>query len=92
MKISRGEPADRFPLKGLDTDKNAIRRIKAGRRFVTDIELVIIAKVLKVDSEHLLKLKGAFCNVPFLLHTGWEYVSRSAGQGIGRMVPSGRRR
>lgn len=35
-------------LHGLNVDKNAIQRIEAGKRFVTDIELVYLADVLKV--------------------------------------------
>ena len=45
--ISQRELADRLQLSGLDIDKNAIQRIEAGKRFVTDIELVVIAQVLK---------------------------------------------
>lgn len=39
---------------GLDVDKNASQRIEAGKRFVTDIEIVYLAKVLKVSYEDLL--------------------------------------
>ena len=31
---------------GLDVDKNAVQRIEAGKRFVTDIEIISLAKVL----------------------------------------------
>ena len=41
-------------MAGLDIDKNAIQRIESGQRFVTDIELKVIAKVLKVDYRELL--------------------------------------
>ena len=34
--------------------KNAIQRIESGERFVTDIELRILAKVLDVSYEELL--------------------------------------
>ena len=46
--------ADMFQLAGLDIDKNAIQRIESGQRFVTDIELKIIAKVLHVTYQELL--------------------------------------
>ena len=36
---SQRELADILQLKGLDVDKNAIQRIEARKRFVTDIEL-----------------------------------------------------
>ena len=51
---SQRELADALQLLGLDVDKNAIQRIEAGKRFVTDIEIVYLAKVLKVSYEDLL--------------------------------------
>lgn len=41
-------------VEGLDLDKNAVQRIESGKRFVTDIELKVITKVLKVSYEDLL--------------------------------------
>ena len=52
--ISQRQLADKLQLMGLDIDKNAIQRIEAGKRFVTDIELVHFAKVLNVSYEKLL--------------------------------------
>lgn len=46
--------ADMLQIEGLDIDKNAIQRIESGKRFVTDIELKIIAKVLNVSYSDLL--------------------------------------
>lgn len=46
LKISQCEIADRLQLTGLDVDKNAIQRIECGKRFVTDIELIALSKVL----------------------------------------------
>lgn len=54
MKLSQRELADRLQLHGLDVDKNAVQRIEAGKRFVIDIELVVIAKVLDIDLDKLL--------------------------------------
>ena len=54
MKISQRELADRLQLAGLDIDKNAIQRIECGKRFVTDIEIVFLAGVLKADYKDLL--------------------------------------
>ena len=56
-KISQRGLADKLQLLGLDIDKNAIQRIECGKRFVTDIELVAIAKVLDVSILHLLQNK-----------------------------------
>ncbi len=41
-------------LEGLDLDKNAVQRIESGKRFVTDIELKVLAKVLGVSYQELL--------------------------------------
>ena len=38
----------------LDIDKNAVQRIESGKRFVTDIELTFIAKVLNLSYDQLL--------------------------------------
>ena len=54
MKISQRELADRLQIYGLDVDKNAVQRIEAGKRFVTDIELIAFANVLKVEIHELL--------------------------------------
>ena len=51
---SQRELADALQLLGLDVDKNAIQRIEAGKRFVTDIELVYLAKVLYVTYDQLI--------------------------------------
>ncbi len=47
--------AEKLQLNGIDIDKNAIQRIECGKRFVTDIELVVFAKVLNVTVMDLLK-------------------------------------
>lgn len=46
--------ADRLQIAGLDIDKNAIQRIEAGKRFVTDVELVYFSEVLNISYEMLL--------------------------------------
>ena len=55
MGISQRELADQLQIAGLDIDKNAIQRIEAGKRFVTDIELKIISKVLKISVSDLIE-------------------------------------
>lgn len=47
--------ADMLQRAGLDVDKNAVQRIESGQRFVTDIELRIIADVLGVSCDELLR-------------------------------------
>ena len=55
LNISQRILAEKLQLSGLDVDKNAIQRIECGKRFVTDIELVVIAEVLNVSLNDLLK-------------------------------------
>lgn len=52
--LSQRALADKLQLCGLNVDKNAVQRIEAGLRFVTDIELVVIREVLNVSFEELL--------------------------------------
>ena len=54
MGKSQRQLADALQIAGLDVDKNAIQRIEAGKRFVTDIELVYFSRVLNVTYDALL--------------------------------------
>ncbi len=54
MGKSQRQLADMLQIAGLDIDKNAVQRIEAGKRFVTDIELVYLAQVLHLSYEDLL--------------------------------------
>ena len=58
MKISQRKLADRLQIAGLDVDKNAVQRMESGQRFITDIEMVYLAKVLNCSFEDLLGLKA----------------------------------
>ena len=53
-KTSQRAFADLLQMAELDLDKNAVQRIESGQRFVTDIELRHIAKVLNVSYQQLL--------------------------------------
>ena len=53
-RLSQRALADRLQLLGLDLDKNAVQRIEAGKRFVTDIELKAIAEAFGVSVSDLL--------------------------------------
>lgn len=55
LKISQNQLAKLLQLNGLDIDKNAIQRIEAGKRFVTDIELVILMRVLNFSVDEILQ-------------------------------------
>ena len=52
--MSQRALAERLQLYGMDVDKNAIQRIECGKRFVTDMELVLLARALEVDVKVLL--------------------------------------
>ena len=56
MGKSQRQLADALQLLGLDVDKNAIQRIEAGKRFVTDIELIYLSKALDVSVDTLLNI------------------------------------
>lgn len=53
-KTSQRKLADLMQMEGIDIDKNAVQRIESGQRFVTDIELKALVKVLGVRYEDLL--------------------------------------
>ena len=52
---SQRQFAEMLQREGLDLEKNAIQRIESGSRFITDVELKILAKVLRVTCDELLK-------------------------------------
>ena len=54
MEKSQRQLAELLQLAGLDVDKNAIQRIEAGKRFVTDVEITYLSKVLGLSYEELL--------------------------------------
>jgi transcriptional regulator with XRE-family HTH domain len=51
---SQRQFAEMLQIAGLDMDKNAVQRIESGERFVTDIEIKVIAQVLNVSFDDLL--------------------------------------
>jgi len=54
-RLSQRELADGLQLLGLDLDKNAIQRIESGKRFVTDIELLALARFFDCSCDALLR-------------------------------------
>jgi len=54
-KTSQKKLAEILQLSGLDVDKNTIQRIESGARFVTDVELKMIAEALDISYEELLE-------------------------------------
>ena len=59
--ISQRKLAKMMQLTGYDLDHHFIRRIENGERFVTDLELVALAKVLEVSVNDLLD--GCYHNI-----------------------------
>ena len=53
-KVSQRAFAEKLQLEGIDLDKNAIQRIECGKRFVTDIELKALARILHTTADDLL--------------------------------------
>ncbi|MBP1580626.1 MAG: helix-turn-helix transcriptional regulator [Oscillospiraceae bacterium] len=51
--ISQRQVADDLAELGLVVDKNAIQRMESGQRFITDIELITIAKYLEIPINDL---------------------------------------
>ncbi len=66
-KWSQNRLASMLQIRGLNVDKNAIQRIEAGKRFVTDIELIYLSEVLAVPLDDLLdrEKSGLFLGKPF---------------------------
>jgi len=52
--LSQRKLAKRMQLAGYDVDHHFIRRIENGERFVTDMELVALSKVLNVSIADLI--------------------------------------
>lgn len=53
-ELSQRELADALQVTGLDIDKNAIQRIEAGKRFVTDIEVLAFSSFFDMTPNELL--------------------------------------
>ncbi|NBJ91350.1 helix-turn-helix domain-containing protein [Parablautia muri] len=55
-KMSQSELAAKMQTEGIILERDSISRIEIGTRFVTDYELMIFARVLKVNIEWLLTI------------------------------------
>ena len=58
MRLSQRQLSEKLQLLGMDVDKNAIQRIEAGKRFVTDIEIIYLSRALKITVHELLGLQA----------------------------------
>lgn len=55
QKLSQSDLAAKIQIEGVTMERDSISRIEHGTRFVTDYELKIFARVLKVEMEWLLE-------------------------------------
>jgi len=55
QRFSQADLAARMQVEGVVLERDSISRVEIGTRFVTDYELKIFAKVLKVKLEWLLE-------------------------------------
>ena len=53
--LSQRKLAQKIQVMGYDVDNHFIRRVELGQRFVTDIEIDILARALNVSYEELMK-------------------------------------
>ena len=53
LKINQADLAARLQVAGITMKRDSVSRIEIGTRFVTDYELVVLAKVLGVSMEWL---------------------------------------
>lgn len=54
LRLSQADLAARMQINGVTIEREAISKIETGDRFVTDYELMVFAKVLKVSVEWLI--------------------------------------
>ena len=52
--LSQRALAERLQIFGLDIEKNAIQRMESGQRFITDIEMVYLARALDKSLDELV--------------------------------------
>lgn len=53
LKITQEDLAARLQVEGITMERDSVSRIEIGTRFVTDYELVVLARVLNVSLEWL---------------------------------------
>jgi len=58
MGLSQAQLAAKFQVAGWDLSRDIIARIELQTRCVTDVELIELARILKVPTDALLGTKG----------------------------------
>lgn len=54
MRLTQDDLAARLQVEGVTIERNSISRLETGTRFVTDYELLVLSKILKVSVLWLL--------------------------------------
>ena len=54
MRLTQADLAAQMQVQGVTIERDSISRIEIGTRFVTDYELLILSRILKVTLEWLL--------------------------------------
>lgn len=62
-KISTRQLSDYLRRNGLNWDKNAVNRAESGMRVVSDIELVMLLKIIKLTEKRYKNLQYLACMV-----------------------------
>ena len=57
QRISQSDLAARLQIEGVILERDCISRIEIGTRFVTDYEIIVLAKCLRVSTLWLLGLE-----------------------------------
>lgn len=57
QRISQSDLAARLQIKGVILERDCISRIEIGTRFVTDYEIIVLAKCLRVSPLWLLGIE-----------------------------------
>ena len=57
QRISQSDLAARLQIEGVTLERDCISRIEIGTRFVTDYEIIVLAKCLRVSPLWLLGLE-----------------------------------
>lgn len=59
LRLTQSDLAAQMQINGVIIERDSISRIEIGTRFVTDYELKVFAKVLKVELSWLLAIEDA---------------------------------
>ncbi len=61
LRLPQSDLAAQLQIEGILIERDSLSRIEIGTRFVADYELVVLAKLLKVDVRYLLGVSDCVC-------------------------------